>query len=383
LSFLGAGVYEHAVPSVVRHVTSMPQFATAYTPYQAEASQGTLQSIYEFQSLVARLTGLEVANASLYDGASAVAEAALMAIGATRKRRIVVSSTVSPQVRAVLSTYLSASGVEVAEAPLEGGLTAVGRLSGLSEGAAAVIVQHPNFFGLLEPVGEIVRAAQAAGALSIASVDPISLALLKPPGEYGFDVAVGEGQSLGSPPGFGGPLLGFMATTRKHLRRLPGRIIGATTDAEGRRGYVMTLQTREQHIRREKATSNICTNQALVALGAAVYLSLLGGRGLRDLAVQITSKAHYAASALARIAGVGLRFDAPFFREFVVELPVPAAVAKDGLARAGIRPGVRCGCYYEGLEKCLLVSVTERHTKADIDSLASALEAFIADRRGA
>jgi glycine dehydrogenase subunit 1 len=381
LSFLGAGVYEHAVPSVVRHVTSMPQFSTAYTPYQAEASQGTLQSIYEFQTLIARLTGMEVANASLYDGASAVAEAALMAIGATRRRKVVVSSTVSPQVRAVLSTYLAAGDVEIAEAPPEAGVTAVDGLDLLCEGAAAVVVQHPNFFGLLEPVAEVARAAGASGALSVASVDPISLALLRPPGDYGFDLAVGEGQSLGSPPGFGGPLLGFMATKRRHLRRLPGRVIGATADHEGRRGYVMTLQTREQHIRREKATSNICTNQALVALGATVYLSLLGGRGLRELAVQVTSKAHYAAAALARVAGLKLKFGRPFFREFVVELPIPATIVKEGLSAAGIRPGVSCGCYYEGMENCLLVSVTESHSKDDVDTLASAVEAFLAERR--
>jgi glycine dehydrogenase subunit 1 len=380
LSFLGAGVYAHAIPSVVRHVTAMPQFATAYTPYQAEASQGTLQSIYEFQTLIARLTGLDVANASLYDGASAVAEAALMAIGATRRRRVVVSSAVNPQVRAVLSTYLSALDVEVAEAPLADGSTDLAGVAGLCEGAAAVVVQHPNFFGLLEPVSEIADAARAAGALSIASVDPISLAILRSPGDHGVDVAVGEGQSLGSPPGFGGPLLGFMATTRKHLRRLPGRIIGATVDGEGRRGYVMTLQTREQHIRREKATSNICTNQALLALGATVYLSLLGCHGLRELAVQITSKAHYAANALGRVPGVRLRFATPFFREFVIELPAPAAAVKEALSGAGIRPGVSCGCYYEDMQNCLLVSVTECHTKDDIDALASALEAVVAER---
>lgn len=383
LSFMGGGVYAHAVPSVVRHVTSMPQFSTAYTPYQAEASQGTLQSIYEFQTLIARLTGLEVANASLYDGASAVAEAALLAIGATRRRRVVVSSGLNPQARAVLSTYLSALDVEIADVPLSQGVTDLEALAGACEGAAAVIVQHPNFFGLLEPAREIADAARAVGGLSIASVDPISLAILKCPGDYGFDVAVGEGQPLGSPPGFGGPLLGFMATTRKHVRRLPGRIVGATADAEGRRGYVMTLQTREQHIRREKATSNICTNQALVALAATVYVSLLGPTGLRELATQIASKARYAASALEGVEGVRLRFKAPFFREFVLELPVPATVVKGDLFEAGIRPGISCGCYYEGFENCLLVSITERHSRQDIDTLASALGAVLAERRGA
>ena len=316
------------------------------------------------------------------DGASAAAEAALMAIGATRRKRVVVSGAASPQLREVLRTYLTALDVELVQAPAENGLTEIGSLDGLSDGAAAVIVQHPNFFGLLEPVGEIAQAARVGGAFSIASVDPISLAVLKPPGDYGVDVAVGEGQSLGSPSGFGGPLLGFMATKRKHLRRLPGRIIGATSDAEGRRGYVMTLQTREQHIRRAKATSNICTNQALAALGAAVYLSLLGREGLRELAVQITSKSHYAASALAGVPGVGLKFQGSFFREFVVELPIAAAAIKDHLSRVGIQPGISCGCYYDGMENCLLVSVTECHSKGDIVALVSALEAVIADRRG-
>jgi glycine dehydrogenase subunit 1 len=380
-SFLGGGVYAHGVPAVVRHVTSMAQFATAYTPYQAEASQGTLQSIYEFQTLIARLTGLPVANASLYDGASAAAEAALMAIDATGRRKIVVSVTANPQLRTVLGTYTSSLGVELVEAPAEDGLTGLEGLARLSKGASAVVVQHPNFFGLLEPVEEVVRAAHAAGALAVASVDPVALAVLKPPGDHGFDVAVGEGQSLGSPPGFGGPLLGFMATTREHLRRLPGRVIGATTDGQGRRGYVMTLQTREQHIRREKATSNICTNQALSALAATVHLSTLGQTGFRELAVQIASKARYAASAIAAIDGVRLRFGAPFFREFVVELPMPAAAAKDALAAAGIRPGISCGCYYQELENCLLVSVTECHTRGDIDTLASALEAVVERRR--
>jgi glycine dehydrogenase subunit 1 len=381
VSFLGAGVYAHAVPSVVRHVTSMPQFSTAYTPYQAEASQGTLQSIYEFQTLIARLTGMEVANASLYDGASAAAEAALLAVGATRRKKVVVSSTSSPQLREVLRTYLSGQDIEISEIGSEGGLTATDDLSRLAPGAAAVVVQHPNFFGLLEPMEEIADRAHAGGGLLVASVDPISLGILRPPGEYDVDVAVGEGQSLGSPPGFGGPLLGFMATRRKHVRRLPGRVIGATRDGRGRRGYVMTLQTREQHIRREKATSNICTNQALVALAATVHLSLLGGEGLRELARQVTAKAHYAASTLAGVRGVTLRFDGAFFREFVIELPFPAEVVKKKLSKTGIWPGVSCGCYYDGMEKCLLVSVTELHSRADVDSLASAVEALIAEGR--
>jgi glycine dehydrogenase subunit 1 len=307
-----------------------------------------------------------------------MAEAALLAIGATRRSRLVVASTVSPAFRAVLRTYVSSLGVEVVELPFGDGSTKMGALESAAEGAAAVLVQHPNFFGALEPMTEIGQVASAAGAMLVAVVDPLSLAVLSPPGEYGADVAVGEGQALGAPMGYGGPLLGFMATRRQHVRRMPGRIIGATRDHDGRRGYVMTLQTREQHIRREKATSNICTNQALVALGATVYLSLLGERGFRELALRVASTAHYAAAALSRIDGVSVRFDRPFFREFVVELPFDAHRAKADLAEAGIWPGISCGCYYEGMDDCLLVSVSERHDKHDIDTLASAVEAIAA-----
>jgi glycine dehydrogenase subunit 1 len=379
LSFLGGGVYDHIVPAVVRHVTGMPQFYTAYTPYQAEASQGTLQSIYEFQSLVCRLTGLEVANASMYDGASAAAEACLMAVGVTRRRKVLVARSANPAIRTVSSTYLKASDLEIVEVPLtREGVTDLAALEAALADAAVLVVQHPNFFGLLEPVEEIHSLCEAAGALLVASVDPLSLAVLKPPSEYGAAIAVGEGQSLGSPVGYGGPLLGFMATERKHVRRMPGRIVGETVDSDGRRGYVMTLQTREQHIRREKATSNICTNQGLVALGAAVHLSLLGKKGFRDLAVQVASKAHYAARVLSEVAGVELRFGGPFFREFVIDLPVAASRVKDDLRKARIWPGISCGCWYDGMEKSLLVSVSEKHTRADIDSFASGLEAVLA-----
>jgi glycine dehydrogenase subunit 1 len=377
ISFLGGGVYDHAIPSAVHHVTGLPHFYTAYTPYQAEASQGTLQSIYEFQSLMTRLTGMDVANASMYDGASAAAEACLMALGITRKNKVLMSSTVNPAIREVARTYMSAIGVELLELPSENGVTDVGALEGKLEDAAAVLVQHPNFFGLLEPVAEIGTRVRESGALLVASVDPISLALLKPPSEYGASIVVGEAQSLGAPVAYGGPLLGFMATERKHVRRLPGRIIGRALDGAGRRGYVMTLQTREQHIRREKATSNICTNQGLVALGATVYLSLLGKTGFVELASQLASKAAYAARELAKVRGVSLMFDRPFFREFVVRLPFPAPRAKRELGQAGIWPGINCGCYYDDLKDCMLVSVSEKHSREDIDSLASALEAII------
>jgi glycine dehydrogenase subunit 1 len=377
VSFLGGGIYDHTIPAAVRHVTGMPQFATAYTPYQAEVSQGTLQSVYEFQSLIARLTAMDVANASLYDGATAAAEAALMSAGATGRKRVVVAGTVAPAVRAALATYLSASGIELVETPRDGGVVDLVALGRLAPGSGAVIVQHPNFFGALEPTTAIAELAAGSDAFLVVVADPLSLALLRPPGEYGADVVVGEGQSLGAPMGFGGPLLGFLATRREHVRRMPGRIIGATTDASGRRAYVMTLQTREQHIRRAKATSNICTNEALVALGATVYLSLLGRTGFRNLATHVASKARYAMDAICRVRGVRPKFDRAFFREFVIELPFDAARAKSELAEVGIWPGLSCGCFYDDMENCLLVSVSERHTRHDIDMLASGLEGIV------
>jgi glycine dehydrogenase subunit 1 len=382
VSFLGGGFYDHAVPAAVRHVTRLPHFYTAYTPYQAEVSQGTLQAIYEFQSLVARLTGMDAANASMYDGASAAAEACLMALAAGgERRRIVVSGVVSPSTRAVVRTYLEATGAEVVEVPHRRGLTDLDELRRALPGASGLLFQQPNHFGLLAPAADLAAAAREAGAFVAVSVDPVSLALLAPPGSYGADAAVGEAQSLGSPTGFGGPLLGFMAVRKANVRRLPGRIIGATVDARGRRGYVMTLQTREQHIRREKATSNICTNEGLVALAATVYLSLLGERGFRELAVQVASKARYAAGVLEQVPGVRLAFRGPFFREFVVELPMDVQAVVTELARAAIWPGIPLGASFPGMERCLLVSLTEQHTRDDIDSLASALAAVIASRR--
>jgi glycine dehydrogenase subunit 1 len=381
ISFLGGGIYDHALPAAVGHVTRLPHFYTAYTPYQAEVSQGTLQAIYEFQSLIVRLTGLDVANASMYDGSTAAAEACLMALDSTKRKSVVVSSSVSPAIRRVVRTYLEPTGVGITEVPLKHGMTDPDALARALPDAAAVLVQQPNAFGLIEPMAALAERVRPSGALLIASVDPVSLAVLAPPGSYGADIAVGEAQCLGSPMGFGGPLLGFMAVRRAHIRRLPGRIIGATADARGRRGYVMTLQTREQHIRREKATSNICTNEGLVALAATVYLSLLGKEGFRELAIQVASKAHYAAGALAAVQGVRIRFPGPFFREFVIELPTDVLAARDELAKAGIWPGIPCGSSHEGMDRCLLVSVTEQHTRGDIDSLASALGAIIASRR--
>jgi len=382
LSFDGAGIYDQAIPAAVRHVCGMPQFSTAYTPYQAEASQGTLQAIYEYQTLIARLTGMDVANASMYDGATAAAEAVLMGFGVTRKRRVAVPRSVHPAVREVLATFVAASGAEVVDVPLAGGVTDVGALEDALEEGTVALVGHPNFFGLLEPVTGISQAVERKKAWLVASVDPLSLALLEPPGSYGAEVAVGEGQCLGSPAAYGGPLLGFMAARRRHIRRMPGRIIGATADTEGRRGYVMTLQTREQHIRREKATSNICTNQGLVALATTVYLSLLGKDGLRELASHVAARSHYAADALSRVDGVRLRFDGPFFREFVVELPVDAARVQSELRTAGIWPGVSLSRWFDDMPNSLLVAVSERHSREEIDTLASAIGA-VTERRGA
>jgi glycine dehydrogenase subunit 1 len=375
VSFLGGGVYDHSVPSVVRHVTGMPQFYTAYTPYQAEASQGTLQSIYEFQSLVCGLTGLDVANASMYDGASAAAEACLMAIGITRRRKVLVARSANPALRSVSSTYLAASDVEIVEVPFtSSGVTDASALHDALDDAAVFVVQHPNFFGLTEPVDELSSLCEAAGTLLVASVDPLSLAVLKPPSEYGAAIAVGEGQSLGSPVSYGGPLLGFMAAGRKHIRRMPGRIIGETVDADGRRGYVMTLQTREQHIRREKATSNICTNQGLLALRASAYLAALGPQGLRETAQLCLRKAHYAADRISQVAGVSPRFDRPFFKEFTVKVPgdVPALLSR--LDGAGYHAGLALGRWYPHLADCMSVAVTERRARQEIDGLAAAME---------
>jgi len=380
LSFLGGGIYDHATSAAVGSITGLPHFYTAYTPYQAEVSQGTLQAIYEFQSLITRLTGFDVANASLYDGATAGAEAVLMATAISRKKRVLVSSAVNPALRSVLKTYLMATDLELVEIPLVSGVTDVAVLETELKDAGAVLVQHPNFFGLLEPVDRIGEVVAESGAPLIASVDPISLAIIKPPSEYGASIAIGEAQSLGVAVAFGGPLLGFIAAGRKHARRMPGRIIGATTDDEGRRGYVMTLQTREQHIRRDKATSNICTNQGLMALAATVQMSLLGRAGLTELALQVAAKSRYAAEQLSLVNGINLKFDGSFFREFVIELPFEAATAKAALSDAGIWPGIKCGCYYSDMPNCLLVSVTERHSRQDIDTLVSGLGAIIVSR---
>lgn len=374
--FLGAGCYDHFVPSIVRHVMMRSEFLTAYTPYQAEASQGTLQIIYEFQSLIAELTGMELANASLYDGASGLAEAVLMATAITQRHRVVIPQTVHPNYRRVVESYCQSLPVEfISPAPSPGALTVLDGDGVLDEATAAVVIQQPNFFGGVEDMQAWAEAAHAVGALFIASVNPTSLAILKPPGEYDADLVVGEGQPLGIAMSLGGPGVGLFACKKKYARFAPGRLVGATTDAEGRRGFVLTLQTREQHIRREKATSNICTNQGLFALAAGTYLNAMGPGGLRQIANLCVQKAHYAATRIAEIPGYSLAFDSPFFHEFVVRCPQPAREVNAKLHERGIIGGYDLGRDFDGMNDCMLMCVTEKRTKAEIDRLVAELGA--------
>ncbi|MBI5182320.1 MAG: aminomethyl-transferring glycine dehydrogenase subunit GcvPA [Nitrospirae bacterium] len=371
-SFLGAGAYDHYIPSVVEHMISRSEFYTAYTPYQAEASQGMLQSIYEFQSMICELTGMDVANASMYDGASATAEAAMMALRITKRKEILVSRSLHPNYRMVLKTYLQGIGISIKEIPFKDGVTDIDALS-ISDNTAAVIIQQPNFFGCIEELSSISAIAKKFGALFIVSVDPISMGILKSPGELGADIVVGEGQSLGNSLSFGGPYLGFFATRKEHVRQMPGRLVGATVDADGRRGYCLTLQTREQHIKRERATSNICTNQALCALTATVYLSVIGKDGLRKLAELCLQKAHYAQREISKIKGFSSPFSASFFKEFVIKTPVSAEKLLERLLKEKIIGGLALGNYYLELKDHLLICVTEKRTREEIERLAELL----------
>ena len=374
LSFLGAGAYEHFIPSYVDQLLLRSEFYTAYTPYQPEISQGTLQAIYEYQSLVCELTGMDAGNASMYDGASALAEAALMACDATKRKKVLVLSTVHPDYREVLRTYLPPRGVELIEVPSRDGVVDQAALEAmLKDGIAGVLVQTPNFFGSLEEAEAITSAVHAAGALMVMFVNPVSLGLLKNPGECGADIAVGEGQVFGNPLNFGGPYLGFLACKDKFVRRMPGRIVGATTDKNGKKGYVLTLQAREQHIRREKATSNICSNEALCALAFTMHLSGLGKAGLKELANLNLQNAHYAAREIAKIPGLSLAFAQPFFHEFVVKTTIEPAKINETLLKDGINGGLDLGRFYPELDHHLLFCVTETKTKADIDRLVARL----------
>jgi glycine dehydrogenase subunit 1 len=379
VSFLGAGAYDHYVPSVINHILLRSEFFTAYTPYQPEASQGTLRTIFEYQTMICELTGMDVTNASIYDGGSALAEAALMAHGVTERDQIVVSGAVSPLARRVVATYCAGPRLPVKIVPWVDGVTDLDALRrAVSAETACVMVQYPNFFGTLEDLDAAAAIAHEHGALLVVSVDPIALAVLRPPGEAGADIVVGEGQGLGNHPTFGGPYLGLFSCRKDLIRQMPGRLVGATVDRDGRRGFVLTLQTREQHIRREKATSNICTNVALVALAATVYLALTGKEGLRKVAGLSTAKAHYAADVLGRVPGVELRFGAPFFKEFALRLPKSPDRVLRALRKRRILGGVALGQFDRQLRDAILVAVTERRTRAEIDAYAEALASVVA-----
>ncbi len=372
--FLGGGAYDHFIPAVVDAVAGRGEYYTAYTPYQAEASQGTLQVGFEYQTMVCQLTGLDVANASLYDGGSAVAEAVLMAVNVTgRSGKVVVAESVHPEYRQTLATYLADLGVQVATVPTPGGgLDPADVAKAVDDQTACVVVQHPNFFGSLEDVDAIGKAAKAKGALFVVAFDPISVGLLKRPGDYGADIAVAEGQSLGNYLMYGGPYLGILACRQEYVRKVPGRLVGQTVDRRGNRCWVLTLQTREQHIRREKATSNICTNQGLLALRATVYLAALGPQGLKETAELCARKAHYAAEQLTKVPGVRLAFDRQFFKEFTIRVPGDVNKLLAGLVEDGYLAGLPLARYYPQLADCVSVAVTEKRTKMEIDGLAAA-----------
>ena len=377
--FMGAGSYDHYVPSPINHLISRGEFFTAYTPYQPEASQGTLRTIYEYQTMIAELTGMDVANASIYDGASSLAEAALMAHAATGRTEIVLSRGVNPLYKRVTATYCEGPGVRMRDAAAPEGMTDLGAAKKtVGPKTAALVIQTPNFYGCLEDVAAAAEAAHAAGALLVVVTDPVNLGVLEGPGRLGADIVVGEGQGLGVPMSFGGPNLGVFAAKNDLVRRMPGRLVGATVDRDGERGFVLTLQTREQHIRRAKATSNICTNVALCALMATIYLATLGRRGLVRVGELSAAKAHYAAERLAKIPGVSLRFAAPFFKEFALKLPKPPERVASRLARQGFLAGVPLKSFDRSLGDCLLVAVTEKRTKAEIDAFAAALEKAVA-----
>ena len=374
--FLGAGAYDHYIPSIVGHITSRSEFYTSYTPYQAEISQGTLQYIFEYQTLICNLTGMDVANASLYDGGTAIAEAAFMASNITRRDEIVISKTVDPQARQVLKTYAHLQGIKIIEVEDDGGVTNLDELSkSVTDKTAAVIVQSPNFFGIIEDLESIEKIAHSQKkTLFIASVDPISLGILKTPASVGVDIVVGEGQPLGIPLQFGGPYLGFIASNKAHMRKLPGRIVGETIDADGNRAFVLTLQAREQHIRREKATSNICSNQGINTLAAAVYLTTLGKKGLREVALQATQKAHYAFNEITKSGKYKPLFDKPFFKEFAVTSNTPCEEINKNLLDNKILGGYSLGKDYPQYKNGILYAVTEKRTKEEIDKLSSVLE---------
>ena len=377
-SFLGAGYYNHFIPAAIDALISRSEFYTAYTPYQPEASQGTLQAIYEYQSAISRLCGMEVANASLYDGATALFEAAMMAMRITGKNRIIVDSGLNPIHKKILYGYTTNLSVEFMETPVNGCRADKNKIKDLlDDKTAAVILQNPNFFGTIDDFSDVIKNCKSFGAVVIMSVYPVSLGILKTPGEMGADIVIGEGQSLGIPLSFGGPYLGFMAAKKEHVRKMPGRIVGATTDSDNKRGFVLTLQTREQHIRREKATSNICTNVALCAIQSLIFMCLLGREGLKALAQLNLEKAEFARQALEKIKGVQVKRNAPTFNEFTVCLPQEAKKVVAAMIKKGFAAGFPLGRYYKGMDNYLTVAVTEKRTKEEIVRFAESLEGVL------
>jgi len=377
LSFLGGGAYDHFIPAVVDYLSSRGEFVSPYTPYQPEVSQGTLQVIFEFQTLVCQLTGLDIANASLYDGATGAAEAVLMANRVKNKKRLLVAANLNPQYRQVIYTYTRNLGLEVVEIPYDrmGRIDQKGLESALNSHTSVLLCQSPNYFGVVEDLQALGQTVHGHDALlAVVVSEPLSLGLLEAPGKLGADIVTGEAQSFGLPLSYGGPYLGFMACKKEFVRQLPGRIAGQTVDAEGRRGFVLTLSTREQHIRREKATSNICTNQAHCALRATIYLETLGRQGLKRLAWVNLQKAAYALDQLTAIPGVSRKFSGPVFNEFVLEFPLEWDKISRRLEEQGILGGLGLGQDYQGLEKCALITITEKHSREKIDRYARALQ---------
>jgi glycine dehydrogenase subunit 1 len=366
-SFLGAGVYDHYMPIIVDHVISRSEFYTAYTPYQPEISQGELQAIFEFQTMIAELTGMDAANSSMYDGGTSLAEAAMLAAGQTKKKKVIVSKAVHPESRDVLKTYAKGQYIEVVEVPVKNGLTDLEALKAeMSDDVAAVVVQYPNFFGQIEPLKEIEPIAHTGKSMFIVSSNPLALGALTPPGKFGADIVAGDAQPFGIPTAFGGPHCGYFAVSQKLLRKVPGRLVGQTKDEQGRRGFVLTLQAREQHIRRDKATSNICSNQALNALAASVAMTALGKKGVKEMAFQNIQKANYAKKAFAA-NGIEVPFEGAIFNEFVIKLNKSIKEVNAKLIQKGIIGGFDLGSVYPELENHMLVAVTELRTKEEID----------------
>lgn len=375
--FQGGGSYDHFIPAVVDQIAGRGEFYTAYTPYQAEASQGSLQAFFEFQTLICQLTGMDVANASLYEAGSAVTEAAFMAHASTDgKSRILIAESVHPEYRQTLNTYLANLDPKVITLGTPSGALSPETLSAaIDDQVSCIVVQSPNFFGNIEDVEALAKIAHSKGVFLVVSVDPVSLGLLKRPGDYGADIVVGEGQGLGTPMQFGGPYLGLMACKNAFIRKIPGRLVGQTTDRNGKTCWSLTLQTREQHIRREKATSNICSNQGLIALRACVHLAALGPQGLKETAELCLQKAHYAARELAKVPGIKLHHpDQPFFKEFTIEVPGPAEPLLARLLKRGYHAGLPLGRWYPDLTNCIAIAVTEKRTRAEIDGLVSAFQ---------